>query len=159
MNGFSQGSLTFCSQNMGAGRIDRIKKIVWISQGCIIVIGAILGAIFLYFGDELLGIFSPNPEVIKAGMGRLWIIFTTYYLCGMMDGMANSIRGIGHSLMPVISSLLGACIFRIIWLFTIFLIPKFHTPTTVFMSYPISWILTFVANVIFYNKYMKKLST
>ncbi len=157
MNGFSQGSLTFCSQNMGAGRTDRIKKIVWISQGCIIIIGGVLGAIFLYFGNELLSIFSPNPEVIKAGMGRLWIIFTTYYLCGMMDGMANSIRGIGHSLMPVISSLIGACIFRIIWLFTIFLIPQFHTPATIFLSYPISWILTFAANVVFYNKYMREL--
>ena len=157
MNGFSQGALTFCSQNMGAGRTDRIKKIVWISQGAIVVIGAVLGAIFLLFGTQLLGIFSTNPEVIKAGMSRLWIIFTTYFLCGMMDGMANSIRGIGHSLMPVISSLIGACLFRIIWLFTIFLIPQFHTATTIFMSYPISWILTFIANVVFYNKYMKQL--
>ena len=158
MNGFSQGALTFCSQNMGAGRTDRIKKIVWISQGAIVVIGAALGAIFLFFGTELLGIFSTNPEVIQAGMSRLWIIFTTYFLCGMVDGMANSIRGIGHSLMPVISSLIGACLFRIIWLFTVFLIPQFHTPTTIFMSYPISWTLTFIANVIFYKKYMKKLN-
>ncbi len=158
MNGFSQGSLTFCSQNMGAGRTDRIKKIVWISQASIIVIGAVLGAVFLFFGTELLGIFSTNPEVIKAGMSRLWIIFTTYFLCGMMDGMANSIRGIGHSLMPVISSLIGACLFRIIWLFTIFLIPQFHTPTTIFLSYPISWTLTFIANVVFYNKYLRKLT-
>ena len=158
MNGFSQGSLTFCSQNMGAGRTDRIKKIVWISQASIIVIGAVLGAVFLFLGTELLGIFSTNPEVIKAGMSRLWIIFTTYYLCGMMDGMANSIRGIGHSLMPVISSLIGACLFRIIWLFTIFLIPQFHTPTTIFLSYPISWTLTFIANVVFYNKYLRKLT-
>ncbi len=158
MNGFSQGALTFCSQNMGAGRTDRIKKIVLISQGAIVVIGAALGASFLFFGTELLGIFSTNPEVIQAGMSRLWIIFTTYFLCGMMDGMANSIRGIGHSLMPVISSLIGACLFRIIWLFTVFLIPQFHTPTTIFLSYPISWTLTFIANVIFYKKYMKKLN-
>ena len=157
MNGFSQGSLTFCSQNLGAGKKDRIRKVVWISQASIIVIGGVLGALFLLFGRQLLGIFSKNPEVIDAGMIRLWIIFTTYFLCGMMDGMANSIRGIGHSLMPVISSLLGACIFRIIWLFTIFLIPQFHTPQTIFISYPISWILTFIANVIWYNKYMKKL--
>ena len=157
MNGFSQGSLTFCSQNMGAGKKDRIRKVVWISQGSIIVIGAVLSAIFLFFGTTLLGIFTKSEDVIQAGMVRLWIIFTTYYLCGMMDGMANSIRGIGHSLMPVISSLLGACLFRIIWLFTIFLIPQFHTPQTIFISYPISWILTFIANVIWYNKYMKKL--
>lgn len=158
MNGFSQGSLTFCSQNLGAGKKDRISKVVWISQASIIVIGGVLGALFLLFGRQLLSIFSKNPEVIDAGMLRLWIIFTTYFLCGMMDGMANSIRGIGHSLMPVISSLLGACVFRIIWLFTIFLIPQFHTPQTIFISYPISWILTFIANVIWYNKFMKKLT-
>ena len=155
MNGFSQGSLTFCSQNMGAGKTERIRRVVWISQFSIIVIGAVLGAIFLLLGPNLIGIFSKNPDVIKAGMGRLWIIFTTYFLCGMMDGMANSIRGIGHSLMPVISSLIGACLFRIIWLCTIFLIPQFHVPATIFISYPISWTLTFTANVICYNKYMK----
>lgn len=157
MNGFSQGSLTFCSQNMGARKTERIRRVVWISQASIIVIGAALGALFLLFGPNLLGIFTKNEEVVQAGMKRLWIIFTTYYLCGMMDGLANSIRGIGHSLMPVISSLLGACIFRIIWLFTVFLIPQFHTPETIFISYPISWILTFAANVVFYNKYMRKI--
>lgn len=156
MNGFSQGSLTFCSQNLGARKTDRIRKVVWISQGCIIVIGAVLSAIFLFFGKQLLGIYSTSPDVIEAGMVRLWIIFTTYYLCGMMDGMANCIRGIGHSLMPVISSLCGACLFRIIWLFTIFQIPQFHTPFCIYITYPISWILTFVANVIFYNKFIKK---
>ena len=158
MNGFSQGSLTFCSQNMGAGKTDRIKKVVWISQGSIIVIGAVLSSIFLLFGPNLLGIFSKSEEVIKAGMIRLWLILSTYFLCGMMDGMANSIRGIGHSLMPVISSLLGACLFRIIWLFTVFLIPQFHTPQTIFLSYPISWTLTFAANVIWYNKFMRKIT-
>ena len=158
MNGFSQGSLTFCSQNMGAGKTDRIRKVVWISQGSIIVIGAVLSSFFLFFGTRLLGIFSKSEDVIHAGMLRLWIILTTYFLCGMMDGMANSIRGIGHSLMPVISSLIGACLFRIIWLFTIFLIPQFHTPQTIFVSYPISWILTFVANLICYNKFMKNIT-
>lgn len=157
MNGFSQGSLTFCSQNLGARKTDRIRKVVWISQGCIIVIGAVLSGIFLLFGRSLLGIYSTSPQVIEAGMVRLWIIFTTYYLCGMMDGMANCIRGIGHSLMPVISSLCGACLFRIIWLFTIFQIPQFHTPFCIYITYPISWILTFVANVVFYNKYIKKI--
>ena len=157
MNGFSQGALTFCSQNMGAGKIDRIRRVVWISQISIVVIGAILSAIFLFFGTELMGIFTKSEDVIQAGMIRMWIILSTYFLCGMMDGLANAIRGIGHSLMPVISSLLGACLFRIIWLFTIFLIPQFHTPQTIFITYPISWTLTLTANIIWYNKYMKNI--
>lgn len=157
MNGFSQGSLTFCSQNLGAKKIKRIKRVVWESQICIFVIGAVLGFSFLAFGKQLLGIYSPNPDVIQAGMSRLWIIFTTYYLCGMMDSMANSVRGIGHSLLPVIVTLLGACIFRILWLATVFQISRFHVPATIFISYPISWTLTFVALLISYFILIKKL--
>jgi len=159
MNGFAQGSLTFCSQNLGARKIDRIKKVVVISQFSIIVIGAFLGTLFLFFGNQLLGIYSKSPEVVEAGMSRLWVIFTTYYLCGMMDGMANAIRGIGHSLMPVISSLCGACLFRIVWLSTVFLIPAFHMPFTIFITYPISWVLTFIANVVMYRKYIRQLDS
>ena len=126
MNGFSQGTLTFCSQNMGAGKTERIKKVVLVSQACIIVIGAVLGGLFLLFRNQLVGIFSSSPEVIQAGVRRFWVIMTTYYLCGMMDGLSNSIRGIGHSLTPVITSLCGACLYRIIWIFTVFQLPQFH---------------------------------
>ena len=157
MNGFAQGTLTFCSQNMGAKNVDRIKRVVLISQVCIIVIGAVLSSIFLLFRFQLLGIFSSSPEVVQAGIKRFWIIFTTYYLCGMMDGMANCIRGIGHSVTPVITSLCGACLYRILWIFTIFQIPRFHTIYCIYVTYPISWILTFVANVIIYRKYIKRL--
>ena len=159
MNGFSQGTLTFCSQNMGAGKTDRIKKVVLVSQGCIIIIGAILGGLFLLFRNQLIGIFSESPEVVEAGVRRFWVIMTTYYLCGMMDGLSNSIRGIGHSLTPVITSLCGACLYRIIWIFTVFQVPRFHTVYCIYVTYPISWILTFIANVIFYRYYIKKIQS
>ena len=157
MNGFAQGTLTFCSQNMGAGKVDRIKKVVLVSQVCIAIIGAVLGGLFILFRYQLVGFFSSSPDVIEAGVRRFWIIMTTYYLCGMMDGMSNSIRGIGHSLTPVITSLCGACLYRIIWIFTVFQIPQFHTIYCIYITYPISWILTFIANIIFYNRYMKKI--
>lgn len=157
MNGFSQGSLTFCSQNMGAGKIGRIKKVVYVSQACIFIIGAILGGIFLLLRKQLNGFFSNSPEVIEAGVKRFWVIMTTYYLCGMMDGMSNIIRGIGHSLAPVITSLCGACLYRIIWIFTIFQIPQFHTIYCIYITYPISWLFTFIANIILYIHYMKKI--
>ena len=157
MNGFSQGSLTFCSQNMGAGKIDRIKKVVYTSQVCIFIIGALLGGLFLLLRKQLNGFFSNSPEVIEAGVKRFWVIMTTYYLCGMMDGMSNIIRGIGHSLAPVITSLCGACLYRIIWIFTIFQIPQFHTIYCIYITYPISWLFTFIANVILYIHYMKKI--
>lgn len=156
MNGFSQGALTFCSQNMGARKIDRIKKIVWISQLSIIVLGATMSGLFLLFGHQLLGIYTKSPEVIEAGLLRCKVIFTTYYLCGIMDSMANSIRGMGHSLMPVIVTIFGACIFRLIWLFTFFQIPAFHTPLVIFLSYPLSWTITYIAHFICYKKILKK---
>ncbi|MBR6341568.1 MAG: MATE family efflux transporter [Treponema sp.] len=158
MNGFSQGSLTFCSQNLGAGKIDRIKKVVLTSQVCIAIIGAILGAAFLLLRSQLIGFFSSSPEVIQAGEKRFWVIMTTYYLCGMMDGLSNCIRGIGHSLSPVITSLCGACLYRIIWIFTIFQIPKFHSIYAIYITYPISWLLTFLANLFIYRYFMKKLN-
>lgn len=157
MNGFSQGALTFCSQNMGAGKTDRIRRAVWISQGAIIAIGAFLGGLVLLFGRQLLGIYSTTPLVIETGMSRLWVILTTYYLCGIMDALANCIRGIGHSLMPVISSLCCVCAYRILWLFTIFRISQFHTPFMIFVTYPISWILCYIVNLFFYNKYINRI--
>lgn len=159
MNGFSQGSLTFCSQNLGAGKIDRIKKQVWISQACIFIIGLILGLAFLLLRYQLIGFFTTSPEVVEEGTKRFWIIMTTYYLCGMMDGMSNCIRGIGHSLSPVITSLCGACLYRIIWIFTIFQIPRFHNIYCIYITYPISWLFTFVANVIIYRYYIKKIQS
>lgn len=159
MNGFSQGTLTFCSQNLGAGKTDRIKKVVLVSQVCIAIIGALLGGLFLLFRNQLIGIFSSSPEVIQAGVRRFWVIMTTYYLCGMMDGLSNSIRGIGHSLTPVITSLCGACLYRIIWIFTIFQIPQFHNVYCIYVTYPISWLFTFVANIIFYRHYIKKIQS
>ena len=156
MNGFSQGALTFCSQNAGAGKKERIKKVVWISQGAVIVIGTFLSLLFLYFAPQLIGIYTKNPAVIESGLVRCKIIFTTYFLCGTMDCMANCIRGMGHSLMPVIVTLLGACAFRLLWLFTVFQIPAFHTPVTIFMSYPLSWLLTYLAHIVCYFKITKK---
>lgn len=157
MNGFAQGSLTFCSQNLGASKTDRIKKVVVVSQLAVIVIGVLLSSICLIFGRTIIGFFTKSPEVVEAGMIRCKVIFSTYFLCGLMDVMANSIRGIGHSLTPVISSLIGACGFRIIYLMTFFKIPQFHTPFTIFVSYPISWILTYTANVICFIILFKKI--
>ena len=157
MNGFSQGALTFCSQNMGAKEYKRIKKAAFESQIIVFIIGALLSFIFYIFLDLLLGFYTTSPEVVLAGRKRLIIILSTYYLCGMMDTMANCIRGIGHSLAPVIITLIGACLFRMFWIFTIFQIPKFHTETVIYLSYPISWAVTFLALLFTFVKFYKKI--
>ncbi|WP_294430219.1 MATE family efflux transporter [uncultured Treponema sp.] len=143
MNSFAQATLTFASQNMGAHKIDRIKRLVVIAEGVVTAVGLVLGMTVLFFGRELLGIYSENEAVVSAGMLRLTVILATYCTCGMMDSMASAIRGVGHSVLPMIVTLVGACGLRIIYLLTFFQIPRFHTFQGIFYSYPLSWIVTF----------------
>ena len=158
MNGFSQGALTFVSQNMGAGQKDRIKKLMFISLLTVLVVGEGLGFLVVIFARQILGIYSKNPLVIAAGIRRLTIICSTYALCGIMDTMSNIIRGIGHSLLPMVVCIVGVCVFRIVWLSTLFQTPAFHTEFIIFVSYPISWIITFIAHCICFAKVFKKVS-
>ena len=150
MNGVSQGALTFCSQNLGAAKYDRIKKSVWVALFFVTGVGLIMGGLAAFFAPQLLGIYTNSAEVIKAGQTRVWIICYSYLLCGIMDVMASCIRGVGYSMLPTAITLAGACGIRILWLSTVFQMERFHLPVTIFMSYPISWSITFVALTICY---------
>ena len=86
--------------------------------------------------------------VIEAGMVRLKMICGTYALCGMMDVMVGILRGLGYSVMPMIVSLIGACGLRILWIFTIFRLPAFHTTKMLYLSYPISWVITLLVHIV-----------
>lgn len=156
MNGFSQGTLTFISQNFGAKKYNRINKTIIIALFCVFLVGFVFGNLTVIFGRKLLSFFTTSPEVIESGISRLKIICTTYALCGMMDVMGNAIRGIGHSVLPMIITLLGACGIRLLWISTIFLIPKFHSCNTILVSYPISWTATFIAHIICFLIIRKK---
>lgn len=147
MNGFSQGALTFTSQNLGAGKKDRIKKVVIISQLSIVVIGLVLGWLGILFDNQLLSIYTKSSDVIEAGKSRIIVIFSAYFLCGIMDAMANSIRGCGHSLLPAIVTIFGVCILRIAYLETFFRLPQFHSPFYIFLSYPISWAIAWIIHL------------
>lgn len=148
MNAFHQATISFTSQNMGAGKHERINRILFSGQACAIFVGLVLGNACVFFGRPLLGIYSSNPEVIDAGMVRLFIISTPYALAGMMDVMVAALRGIGYSILPMIVSLIGVCGFRIVWLATIFQMEAFHNVRTIYISYPISWIMTTIAHVL-----------
>lgn len=156
MNAFYQAAISFTGQNIGAGRTDRIKKILICSEGCVIVVGIVLGNLAYIAGRPLLSIYSSNSKVIDAGLVRMSIISVTYALCGMMDVMVGMLRGMGYSIMPMIISLIGVCGLRILWLATIFKIEKYHVVETVFLSYPITWIITIAAYVICYALVYKK---
>ncbi len=156
MNAFYQAAISFVSQNAGAGNYKRITKIVLRAQASVIVVGLVFGNLAVFFGRDLLRIYSDSEPVINAGMQRLGIVSRTYALCGIMDVMAGAIRGIGYSIMPMIVSLLGACVFRLIWIATIFQIDGYHTVTTVYESYPISWMITFSVHILCFIWAMKQ---
>lgn len=158
MNAFYQATISFTSQNVGARRFDRILKILVSGQASVIIVGLVLGNIVILFGHPLVSVYSSDTAVIAAGMKRLGIICSIYFTCGMMDVMVGALRGMGYSVMPMIVSLVGACGLRLIWIATVFRIPEYHLVTTVYASYPISWIITFSVHVIcFAVVYRKKI--
>lgn len=144
MNGFAQGVLTFVSQNRGARKFDRVVKVYVRSLACVVVIGGILGAFVTVFGQQVFSIFSDNQAVINAARSRMAVIAATYYLCGLMDCTANTLRGLGYSMTPMLITLVGACGLRILYLATFYQIPRFHTYQSIFVSYPLSWGITFL---------------
>ena len=150
MNSFYQATISFTSQNFGAKKYDRIKKIAVTGECCVVATGVLLGIAALFFGRQLLGIYSQSPEVIDAGMNRMRVIASTYALCGMMDVMVGALRGIGYSVIPMIVSLVGACGLRLVWIATVFQIDRFHNVFTIYLSYPVTWIITFTAHIICY---------
>ena len=148
MNAQHQADMTFASQNYGAGKADRVRKTLWCCLGAVTVTGLAMGLGIRLFGAQLMGLYNSDPAVIAAGLVRMDVILPTYFLCGLMDVMVGQLRGIGYSVMPMIVSLTGACLLRIAWITTVF--AANHTPTVLYMSYPISWFVTFAAHMLCY---------
>lgn len=158
MNSFYQAAISFTSQNYGARKYDRIKKILLIAVSCSVSVGFVMGMSAYLLGPQLLGLYTTSEAVIEAGMVRLSIIAFTYALCGFMDTIVGSLRGIGYSIGPMIVSLVGVCATRLIWIATVFQIPEYHRIETVYMIYPISWVLTAIAHFITFGIAMKKIN-
>ena len=148
MNAFYQATMTFTSQNYGARKIERINKILFSGLLSVTVTGLLLGNLVYFFGNDLLRIYTDSDSVVEAGMVRLLLVCCPYFLCGVMDTMVGSLRGLGYSVMPMIVSLIGACGLRIIWIFTLFRLDYFHTPFMLYITYPVSWTVTFLTHVI-----------
>lgn len=148
MNAIHQAALTFASQNLGARKVQRVRRSMWVCLGVAGAIGLLLGAVFMLLQEPLLRLYNSDPEVIRFGMLRLGLIMPTYFICGLMDVMVGQLRGIGYSIMPMIVSLTGACLLRVAWIYTIF--PLSPSLTTLYISYPVSWVLTFSAHMVCY---------
>ena len=140
---------TVMAGSSAAANIEQfVYRILAAGQLCAILAGLVLGNVVVVFGHTLVGIYSPSEPIIQAGMARLSVICTTYALCGMMDVMVGALRGIGYSIMPMIVSLLGACGLRLALIATLFTLPAFHTITVLYMTYPVSWLVTFAVHVV-----------
>lgn len=148
MNALHQAAVSFTSQNIGARKFDRVSKILYISLFYVVVVGAFFAFLFLGFGKSLIGFYTTSPEVITEGVKRLTIIAGSYFLCGMMDVTSGSLRGMGYSFTPMIVSLLGVCVLRVVWVATIFQLERFHTVETIYYSYPVTWVVTFTAHLV-----------
>ena len=161
MNTFYQAAISFTSQNLGAGEFKRLNKILISCILCLTVTGAILGYGLWCFGDFFLHMYSNDPTVISAGLVRLSYIGKIYFLCGIMDVLCGAIRGLGNSFIPMITSLVGSCLFRLVWVSTVF--QMYHTQDILYLVYPISWILTATCHLFFYiiikKKTLEKLKT
>ena len=148
MNAQYQADMTFASQNFGAGKYDRVRSTMWCCLGIVTVIGLGLGLTVLALGPQLMSLYNSDPEVIASGLVRMRIILPTYFLCGLMDVMVGQLRGIGYSVLPMIVSLTGACLLRIVWIMTVFAADR--TLNTLYLSYPVSWGVTFATHLICY---------
>jgi len=157
INSFHQTAVNFIGQNVGAKQYDRVKKILWICLACVTVVGLTFGTLATAFGETLLSIYiTDSAEAISWGMTRLSIICMFYFLCGLMDVSTGALRGMGASISPMIISVLGVCGIRIGWISTIFQIPQFHTPQSLYFSYVVSWTLTFAIQMYaFFRVYRK----
>lgn len=148
MNALYQTSLSFTSQNLGARQFKRIDQILVRCLVIVTVIGLVMGNGAHLLGPHLLGIYSDEADVIAFGMERLGVVAVTYALCGVMDVVAGSVRGLGYSILPMLVSIVGACLFRVVWIFTVF--RMLHTQFSLYVSYPISWVLTIAAHLVCY---------
>ena len=148
MNAIYQTNLSFTSQNIGAGRYSRINRILLNCLGCVITVGLLLGGLANIFSGTLLSLYTADPEVLRYGQERLLIVAGPYFLCGIMDTMVGSLRGMDFSFVPMIVSFIGACGLRILFIMTLFRLPEFHSLQWLYMSYPVSWTITFTAHII-----------
>ena len=158
LNAFHQTAVNFIGQNAGARQYNRVYKILWVCLGCVTVVGLVFGGLVWTFGRPLLSIYiTDSAQAIEYGAIRLTYICLPYFLCGLMDVTTGALRGLGESFAPMVISVLGICGLRIVWIYTIFQVPQFHTPDCLYLSYLVSWIVTFAIQMAVFIRAYRKL--
>ena len=144
----AQAAITFSGQNAGAKKFDRVKKSMILCVLLTSVLGLVVGMIAFIFKVPLLSLYTDTPESIAAGVEKMNILCPIYFTCGIMHTIGNTVRGMGKSVVPMITTMFFVCIFRILWILTI--LPVYNTPSSIYISYPISWVLAIVAHFIYF---------
>lgn len=163
LNAFSQGCVTFASQNYGAGKRHRVHFVLRDTVLYMLVLSVFFAAVIHLAGDKLLGIYLPDsPSAVSAGLINLKVGYTLGIIMGLFDCSANVLRAIGHPMFPTITAILGTCVFRIVWTSMIFfpLSATLETPDAyrlLILSYPVSWGFTALINLICYFVIMRKM--
>jgi len=139
-NSITQACMTFTSQNYGANKPDRIRKVLINALGLELAVTGVMGTLALVFGETILGIYTTDPNVVYYGMEVAKMTFGLYFICGIMDCVPGALRGLGHATATMIVTVLGTVGFRIIWIFFVF--PMNRTLHFLFINYPASWTLT-----------------
>ncbi len=153
-NAITQGCMSFTSQNLGAGKYSRMKKVL---LNCLIletVVCVAMGILIRIFGNGIVGIYASSPQVIEYGIDILSLTAITYFLCGYMDCIPGALRGMGYSVVPMVLSIIGTVGVRIIWIYGFF--PNHRDIKFLFLSYPLSWIATIIMQSICYLVIIKR---
>lgn len=148
MAAFYMACASFMSQNYGAGKLDRVKKSYFIALAYSFGLGAVLGGGLLVFGRQFLALFTTESAVIDAGMKRIMVMGWAYCTSAFMDCTIAASRGLGKTVGPTIIVILGSCVFRVAWVYTIF--AHFHTIPALYLLYPCSWALTAAAEIVYF---------
>ena len=146
VNSITQACMSFTSQNYGVGKLKRMDRVLRDCAILSIAIAAVLGGLAYSFGPQILTVYTSDPKVINCGMEILAYTSITYFLCGIMDLFPGALRGMGYSAVPMVLSVIGTVGTRIVWVFGIF--PNHRSLSVLFVSYPVSWIITIVLQVV-----------
>lgn len=152
MAGFSQGAMTFAGQNYGAKKYERLNRVLFSAMLCQLVVGLGLGALIRLNGRFLLGLFLPDsPAAVTAGLAGLQITMTTCFLGGFQDSASNMLRGINRSTLPLVTTVIGNCGLRIVWVLVVFAWAQANLATlaayrVLIMAYPVTWLFTATVN-------------
>ena len=148
MAAFYMACASFMSQNYGAGKPDRVKKSYFISLAYSFGVGLALGGGLFLFGRQFLALFTTESAVIDTGMKRVGVMALAYCISAFMDCTIAASRGLGKTVVPTVIVIMGSCVFRVIWVYTIF--AHFHTIPSLYLLYPCSWALTAIAEILYF---------